>query len=514
MSTAVSTHTAAEAQILTPDASNFLTKLARQFEARRQELLARRRTRQQYIDRGILPDFMPETAGIRQEEWTVAPIPKDLLDRRVEITGPVDRKMIINALNSGASVFMADFEDSNSPTWQNNVEGQLNLREAVNGTIRYTSPEGKRYELASRVATLMVRPRGWHLDERHFVVDGKPISGSLFDFGLYFFHNARNLIAKGTGPYFYLPKLEGHLEARLWNDVFCLAQDELGIPRGTIRGTVLIETILAAFEMDEILYELREHSSGLNCGRWDYIFSFIKKFRNRPDFVLPDRATLTMDKHFLNSYVELLIQTCHRRGIHAMGGMAAQIPIKSDPVANEKALEKVRQDKLREVRAGHDGTWVAHPGLVPVAKEIFDEHMKTVNQISRPLKPVHVTTQDLCDVTKGEITLEGLRWNIDVGLQYLESWLRGSGCVPIYNLMEDAATAEICRAQVWQWVKHGATLSDGSKVTRALVQQVIAEQQNKLGGTRMDAAAKIYDQMMTRPDFPEFLTLVAYDYID
>jgi malate synthase len=514
MSTAVSTHTAAEAQILTPDASNFLTKLARQFEARRQELLARRRVRQQDIDRGKMPDFLPETAGLRQKEWSVAPIPKDLLDRRVEITGPVDRKMIINALNSGASVFMADFEDSNSPTWQNNVEGQLNLCEAVDSTIRYTSPEGKQYELAASVATLMVRPRGWHLDERHFLVDGKPISGSLFDFGLYFFHNARNLIAKGTGPYFYLPKLESHLEARLWNDVFCLAQDELGIPRGTIRATVLIETILAAFEMDEILYELREHSAGLNCGRWDYIFSFIKKFRNRPDFVLPDRATLTMDKHFLNSYVELLIQTCHRRGIHAMGGMAAQIPIKSNPVANEKALEKVRQDKLREVRAGHDGTWVAHPGLVPVAKEIFDAHMKSANQISRPPRPVQVTAQDLCDVTKGEITLEGLRWNIDVGLQYLESWLRGSGCVPIYNLMEDAATAEICRAQVWQWVKHGATLSDGSKVTRELVQQVIAEQKSKLGGARMDAAAKIYDQMMTRPDFPEFLTLVAYDYID
>ena len=514
MSTAVPTRSAAEAQILTLEASNFLTKLARQFESRRQELLARRRARQEDIDGGKTPDFLSETAGIRQKEWTVAAIPTDLLDRRVEITGPVDRKMIINALNSGASVFMADFEDSNSPTWQNNIEGQLNLREAVNGTIRYTSPEGKQYELAPSVATLMVRPRGWHLDERHFVVDGKPISGSFFDFGLYFFHNARNLMAKGTGPYFYLPKLESHLEARLWNDVFCFAQDELGIPRGTIRATVLIETILAAFEMDEILYELREHSAGLNCGRWDYIFSFIKKFRNRPDFVLPDRATLTMDKHFLNSYVELLIQTCHRRGIHAMGGMAAQIPIKSDPVANETALERVRQDKLREVHAGHDGTWVAHPGLVPVAKEIFDTYMKSANQIAQPLKHIQVTAKDLCAVTKGEITLEGLRWNIDVGLQYLESWLRGSGCVPIYNLMEDAATAEICRAQVWQWLKHGATLSDGSKVTRELVQLVIAEQKHKLGGARMDVAAKIYDQMMTRPDFPEFLTLVAYDYID
>jgi malate synthase len=508
------TRTAAEAQILTSEASAFLTRLARKFEGRRRELLARRRVRQQEIDAGKMPDFLPETAGIRQDEWMVAPIPNDLLDRRVEITGPVDRKMIINALNSGASVFMADFEDSNSPTWQNNVEGQLNLRAAVNGTISYTSPEGKRYELAPPLATLLVRPRGWHLDERHFLVDGKPISGSLFDFGLYFFHNAAHLIEKGTGPYFYLPKLESHLEARLWNDVFCFAQDELGIPRGTIRATVLIETILAAFEMDEILYELREHSSGLNCGRWDYIFSFIKKFRNRPDFVLPDRSTLTMDKHFLNSYVELLIQTCHRRGIHAMGGMAAQIPIKNDPAANEKALEKVRQDKLREVRAGHDGTWVAHPGLVPIAKEVFDAHMKGANQISRPGGPVQITAQDLLSVVKGQITSDGLRWNIDVGLQYLESWLRGSGCVPIYNLMEDAATAEICRAQVWQWVKHGATLSDGRRVTQELVRNVIDEQKNKLGGARMDSAAQIYDQMMTSPDFPEFLTLVAYDYIE
>jgi malate synthase len=514
MSTTAPTRTEAEAQILTPEAIPFLTKLAREFEGRRHELLARRRVRQNEIDGGTMPDFLAETAAIRQAEWTVAPIPNDLLDRRVEITGPVDRKMIINALNSGASVFMADFEDSNSPTWQNNVEGQLNLRAAVNGTITYTSPEGKRYALAPNVATLMVRPRGWHLEERHFLVAGKPISGSLFDFGLYFFHNAAQLIEKGTGPYFYLPKLESYLEARLWNDVFCFAQDELGIPRGTIRATVLIETILAAFEMDEILYELREHASGLNCGRWDYIFSFIKKFRNQPNFVLPDRSTLTMDKHFLNAYVELLIQTCHRRGIHAMGGMAAQIPIKNDPAANEKALEKVRQDKLREVRAGHDGTWVAHPGLVPIAKEIFDAHMKGANQISRCGGHVQITAQDLLSVVKGEITADGLRWNIDVGLQYLESWLRGSGCVPIYNLMEDAATAEICRAQVWQWVKHGATLIDGRRVNQELARNVINEQKNKLGGARMDAAARIYDQMMTSPDFPEFLTIVAYDYLE
>jgi malate synthase len=503
-----------ETEVLTPEASAFLTKVAREFEPRRHELLARRRIRQQKIDAGQMPDFLSETAHIRDKEWTVAPIPTDLLDRRVEITGPVDRKMIINALNSGANVFMADFEDSNSPTWLNNLEGQANLRDAIDGTIRYVSPEGKRYELNSRVATLLVRPRGWHLEEKHFLVDGKPISGSLFDFGLYFFHNAKRLIRKGTGPYFYLPKLECHLEARLWNDVFCFAQDELGIPRGTIRATVLIETILAAFEMDEILYELREHSSGLNCGRWDYIFSFIKKFRNRPDFVLPDRSTLTMDKHFLKSYVDLLIQTCHRRGIHAMGGMAAQIPIKSDPAANERALEKVRQDKIREVHAGHDGTWVAHPALVPLAKEIFDTHMKEANQISRRREDVRISAKDLLAVTEGKITEEGLRWNIDVGLQYLESWLRGSGCVPIYNLMEDAATAEICRSQVWQWVRHGAALSDGRRVTQELVRQVIIEQKSKLQGPRLAEAAEIFDYMMTSPDFAEFLTLAAYDYID
>jgi len=512
MSTAVISRSPVESQILTPEASAFLTKLAKEFEPRRQELLARRCTRQQRIDAGELPGFLTETAHIREMEWTVAPIPHDLLDRRVEITGPVDRKMIINALNSGASVFMADFEDSNSPTWQNNLEGQANLRDAVDGTITYTSPEGKRYDLNDRVATLVVRPRGWHLNEKHFQVNGVPVSGSLFDFALYFFHNAERLIRKGTGPYFYLPKLESHLEARLWNDVFCFAQDELGIPRGTIRATVLIETILAAFEMDEILYELREHSSGLNCGRWDYIFSFIKKFRNRPEFVLPDRSTLTMEKDFLKSYVDLLIHTCHRRGVHAMGGMAAQIPIKNDPDANHRAIEKVRQDKLREVQAGHDGTWVAHPGLVPIAKEIFDARIKEANQIHRRHDEVHVAASDLLSVTEGEITENGLRWNIDVGLQYLESWLRGSGCVPIYNLMEDAATAEICRAQVWQWLRHGAKLSNGNQITIELVRRVIGEQKSKLKSSA--ETAEIFDRMMTSPDFAEFLTLVAYDYID
>jgi len=516
------TPTQAESSILSSDARAFLLQLAARFEPRRQELLARRRTVQREIDHGKFPDFLPETAGIRQGDWKVAPIPEDLRDRRVEITGPVERKMIINALNSAASVFMADFEDSNSPTWNNNIEGQQNLQDAIRGTIRYESPEGKRYQLRSNLATLMVRPRGWHLDEKHFLVEGKPISASLFDFGLFFFHNAAALLSKGTGPYFYLPKLENHLEARLWNDVFCFAQDELGIPRGSIRATVLIETILAAFEMDEILYELREHSAGLNCGRWDYIFSFIKKFRAHPEFVLPDRSLVTMERHFLGSYVELLIQTCHRRGIHAMGGMAAQIPIRNDAAANEQALEKVRRDKLREVHAGHDGTWVAHPGLVPVAMEIFDKYMPEANQISSAKKsterPVRtVQAQDLLAVPEGDITVEGLRWNIDVGLQYLHSWLRGSGCVPIYNLMEDAATAEICRAQVWQWVKHGAHLRDGRPVTEGMVKEIIRQRAAELGARndeKLGQAARVLEELTTSREFAEFLTLASYDLLD
>ena len=513
----------AQKEILTDEAVSFISGLAAAFEDRRQQCLARRGERQVLIDQGQRPDFLAETHEIRERGWTVAPIPKDLLDRRVEITGPVDRKMIINALNSGASVFMADFEDSNSPTWQNNLDGQVNLRDAARGEIRFTSPEGKKYELVDKPATLMVRPRGWHLNEKHFLVGGKPISGSLFDFGLYFFHNAKTLIARGTGPYFYLPKLESHMEARLWNDVFLYAQDQLKIPRGTIRATVLIETILASFEMDEILYELREHSAGLNCGRWDYIFSFIKKFRNRPDCVLPNRAQVTMEQHFLDSYVRLLIHTCHRRKVHAMGGMAAQIPIKNDPVANEKALDKVRQDKLREVRAGHDGTWVAHPALVALAREIFDAHMKGPNQIDRPLGDVHVTARDLLAIPPGDITIEGLRWNVDVGLQYLAAWLDSNGCVPIYNLMEDAATAEICRAQVWQWVRHSAKLHDGRIVTREMVRSVLAEELDKLrkqvGKQRFDAgtfraAGKILDELMTGEKFYDFLTLPAYDKLD
>src|SRR5579863_41518 len=509
----------AQAEILSEAAANFLTRLSVRFEPRRQELLQRRGVRQQGIEAGKMPGFLAETAEIRASDWRVAPIPDDLLDRRVEITGPVERKMIINALNSGASVFMADFEDSNSPTWQNNLDGQLNLRDAVNGAIDYVSPEGKKYALGERTATLMVRPRGWHLDEKHFLVAGRPISGSLFDFGLFFFHNAKALIGKGSGPYFYLPKMESHLEARLWNDVFNFAQDYVGVPKGAVRATVLIETILAAFEMDEILYELREHSSGLNCGRWDYIFSFIKKFSNRPDFILPNRAEVTMTQHFLASYVELLIHTCHRRGAHAMGGMAAQIPIKNDPEANEKALAKVREDKLREVKAGHDGTWVAHPGLVSVAKDIFNEYMKEPNQINVKRPKVNVTAKDLLAIPKGSMTLEGLKWNIDVGLQYLASWLNGNGCVPIYNLMEDAATAEISRAQDWQWVKHGVKLQSGETVTPQLVREATAGildkmkaqmGEEKFKASKLPEAGKILVQLMTSPDFHEFLTLDAY----
>src|SRR5271169_843875 len=464
-------HSDAQPGILTPQATEFLLALHTRLEPTRQALLQERKKRQASLDAGQLPHFLEASLPTREASWKVAPIPADLLDRRVEITGPPDRKMIINALNSGASVFMADFEDSNSPTWENCIEGQRNLYDAVRRTIEYRSAEGKEYKLNPNPAVLFVRPRGWHLNEKHFLVNGTPISGSLFDFGLFFFHNAKAQIASGTGPYFYLPKLEQHEEARLWNDVFVFAQDYIGIPKGTIRATVLIETITAAFEMDEILYELRDHSAGLNCGRWDYIFSFIKKFRNHASHVLPDRGVVTMEQPFLHSYVELLIHTCHRRGIHAMGGMAAQIPIRNNPEANEKAMERVKQDKLREVRAGHDGTWVAHPGLVPVAKTIFDEYMPTAYQISRQREDVHVTAKDLLAVPDGDITEEGLRWNIDVGLRYLGSWLEGSGCVPIYNLMEDAATAEICRAQVWQWIKHGARLKDGRLVTEEMVRE-------------------------------------------
>jgi malate synthase len=508
--------------ILSPAATAFIAELHRNFDVRRRDLLARRIIRQRNADNGELPDFLPETESIRKSDWTVASIPADLADRRVEITGPVERKMVINALNSGANMFMADFEDSNSPTWTNNLTGQVNLRDAVRGDIEYTSPEGKKYALGAKPATLLVRPRGWHLLERHFLVDGEPISGSLFDFGLFLFHNAKTLIAKGSGPYFYLPKIQSHLEARLWNDVFLFAQEYIGIPRGAIRATVLIETIRASFEMDEILYELREHSAGLNCGRWDYIFSFIKVFRNYKSFLLPDRSRLTMDRDFLKAYVDLLIKTCHRREIHAMGGMAAQIPIKNDAAANEAALEKVRSDKLREVKAGHDGTWVAHPGLVPIAKEIFDAHMQTPNQIHVKRLDVNVTAADLLRVPNGEITEGGLRLNVDVGIQYLESWLRGSGCVPIYNLMEDAATAEISRCQVWQWLQGEAQMSDGRKITGEMVREIIPSQlqhiRSVVGPANFDQgkfplAAQLFEQMLVSDDLKEFLTLEASQYL-
>ncbi len=513
----------AYAQILTPEAIRFVEELVRRFEPRRQELLERRRTRQKEIDAGKFPDFLPQTQSIRESDWTVAPIPKDLLRRRVEITGPVDRKMTINAFNSGADVFMADFEDSLSPTWANLIEGQIHLRDAARGTISYTSPDGKEYRLNEKIATLMVRPRGWHLPEKHVRIDGFAVSASLFDFGLAFFHNAKTLIERGTGPYFYLPKMESHLEARLWNDVFNFAQDSLKIPRGTIRATVLIETILAAFEMNEILWELKDHSAGLNCGRWDYIFSFIKKFRNHPQFLLPDRAQVTMDKAFLKAYVDLLIQTCHRREIHAMGGMAAQIPIKSDPKASEAAREKVRADKRREVTAGHDGTWVAHPGLVPVAMEMFDRHMKGPHQIGKKRSEVKISAKELLSVPEGTITEQGLRTNVNVGVLYLEAWMRGVGCVPLYHLMEDAATAEISRTQVWQWVKHRAKMTNGQGVTADLVKSTMRQElqsirqsigEKSYAAGAFERASALFLDMMTRSDFPEFLTLVAYEQID
>ena len=502
-------------EILTPDALNFIAILHTAFDPTREKLLARRKEIQNKIEAGFFPDFLEETRHIRESDWKAAPIPKDLLDRRVEITGPVDRKMVINALNSGARVYMADFEDSHAPTWTGTIEGQINLRDAVRRKIAYTSPEGKKYSLGEKPATLFVRPRGWHLLEKHLLVDGRPVSASLFDFGLFFFHNAKEQISRGTGPYFYLPKMESHLEARLWNDTFNLAQDTLGIPRGTIRATVLIETILAAFEMDEILHELKEHSAGLNCGRWDYIFSFIKKFRNNSRFILPDRAQVTMNVHFLKSYVHLLIRTCHRRGVHAMGGMAAQIPIKNNPEKNLAAMEKVRNDKLREVKAGHDGTWVAHPGLVGLAQEIFDSEMKGENQISSERPEITITSADLLTVPTGEITETGLKTNVNVALLYLESWLKGVGCVPLYDLMEDAATAEISRAQVWQWIRHG-------KFTIQKFQEILEKEVNEVKRSRgtpaanssaekLDRAAGLLRKIISDENFAEFLTLPAYD---
>jgi malate synthase len=507
------------AHILSVEALAFIAKLHRRFEARRQELLAKRAARQKQFDAGALPDFLAETQQVRESDWKVAPQPKDLLERRVEITGPTDRKMVINALNSGASTFMADFEDANCPTWQNMIEGQLNLHDAVRRTIGFEQG-GKRYRLDERTAVLIPRPRGWHLDERHVTVDGRPVSGSIFDFALYFFHNAKELLARGSGPYFYLPKLESHLEARLWNDIFVAAQKESGLPGGTIKATALIETVVAAFEMDEILYELREHSSGLNIGRWDYIFSCIKKFRANHDFCLADRAQVTMTAPFMRAYALLLVKTCHKRGAPAMGGMAAQIPIKNDPAANEAALEKVRQDKLREVTDGCDGTWVAHPALVPIAKEVFDAHMPEPNQYARQRPDVNVTAKDLLDFQPEKpITEAGLRNNISVGIQYLGAWLAGNGCVPVFNLMEDAATAEISRSQIWQWIRSPkGVLDDGRKVTVELFRQLLKDELAKVkaqgGEGKYDEAAALFERITADDEYVEFLTLPAYQLID
>ena len=500
--------------VLTPEALDFVDNLTRTFAPQLAELLARRPQTQAKLDAGWRPDFLAETAAIRDASWRGPSIPDDLHDRRVEITGPVDRKMVINALNSGAQVFMADFEDSNSPTWANVIDGQINLRDAVRREITYFHPRKQvTYELADDVATLMVRPRGWHLVERHMHVDGRPVPAALFDFGLFFFHNAAELIERGSGPYFYLPKLENHLEARLWNDVFVHAQQTLGIPVGSIRATVLIETITAAFEMDEIIYELRDHSAGLNCGRWDYIFSFIKKFRNDPAFLMPDRAQVGMTQPCMHAYTQLVVKTCHRRGVHAIGGMAAQIPIKSDPEKNAAALAKVRADKTREVRDGHDGTWVAHPGLVPLARDIFDEHMSGAHQIDRQRDDVEPDADKLLEVPAGTCTLDGVRLNIRVGVQYLEAWLRGEGCVPLYDLMEDAATAEISRTQVWQQLRHGAVMDDGDPLTTDRFRQLVAEvvEEDGLTGGRFEEAITLFDTLCTSDNFVEFLTLPAYE---
>ena len=511
-------------EILSAEAVAFVAMLERRFGAERRRLLAARAQFQARIDAGENPAFRPETKAIRESDWTIAGTPDDLADRRVEITGPVDRKMIINALNCGASCFMADFEDAAAPTFEAMIAGQVNLRDAARRTIAMTDPNsGKSYALGDETATLIVRPRGWHLEEAHLRVDGEPVSASLFDFGLLFFHNAAALQARGSGPYFYLPKLEHYEEAALWNAVFVAAQEELGLPIGTIKATVLIETITAAFEMDEILYALKDHIVGLNCGRWDYIFSVIKTFRNRADCVLPDRGLVTMTQPFMCAYSRLLIKTCHRRGAHAMGGMAAQIPIKGDDEANGQAFGKVRADKEREAGDGHDGTWVAHPGLVPVAREVFDRLMPEANQVSLQLGNVTVTEADLIAMPEGEITEEGLRNNIRVGIQYIEAWLAGRGAVPLYNLMEDAATAEISRAQIWQWMRHGACFTDGRAIDRALVDRLLAEEiaalkealgEGRFEGGHFDDAVALFTEVATADDFPTFLTLPAYQVLN
>ena len=511
-------------EVLSPAALDFVAGLSRRFGGRIADALERRAVRRARFAAGERPSFPAETASIRAAEWRVAPPAPGLVQRIVEITGPVDRKMIINALNSGADVFMADFEDATSPTWENLVQGQANLRDAVRRSITFEDPASRKsYALGRSIATLVVRPRGLHLPERHLLVDGAPVPGPLFDFGLYFFHNAIELVAGGSGPYFYIPKLESHLEARLWNEIFLHAQEELGIPRGTIRATVLIETLPAAFEMEEILYELREHSAGLNCGRWDYIFSFIKTLREDPGAVFPDRSQVTMQQPCMRAYTQLAVRTCHRRGAHAMGGMAAQIPIRDNPAANELAFEKVRADKAREARDGHDGTWVAHPALVPVAREAFGDRMTGPHQIERRLRIRDTTPAELLKVPEGTRTEAGLRLNVRVGIQYIEAWLRGIGAVPLYNLMEDAATAEISRTQVWQWVHHGARLNDGQVVTGELVEQVIAQEMGiieaeigaeRFGSGRFPEARGLFSRLVTSPALDEFLTTGAYEILE
>lgn len=505
-------------EILTPEAVAFVADLHRRFDGRRRELLQARQARQARFDAGELPDFLAETSHVRAADWRVAPIPSDLLDRRVEITGPVDRKMIINALNCGAKVFMADFEDATAPTWANVVEGQVNLKDRWNGVLDHVDPKsGKSYALGANPAVLKVRPRGWHLPERHLEVDGAPVAGALFDFGLYVFHNARAALAQGSGPYFYLPKLESHLEARLWNDVFVRAQEALGLPVGTFKATVLIETIPAAFEMDEILFELKDHIVGLNCGRWDYIFSFIKRLGRRAEFLTPDRSAMVMGKAFLGAYSLKLVQTCHRRGAFAMGGMAAQIPVKGDEAANQAAFAKVRADKEREAGAGHDGTWVAHPDLVPVAMEVFDRLMPAANQLDKTLEGLEITQGQMLELHDGARTETGAREAIRVGVRYTQAWLEGRGAVPLYNLMEDAATAEICRTQLWQWVRLGAELDDGRVLTSelfvSLFTQEMADLRREFGSPRLEEAAHLFTRMVLSDTLEEFLTLPAYELI-
>ena len=514
--------TGRQREILTEDALGFVADLQREFGPRRDGLLAQRRERQAELDAGGTLDFLPSTRQVRESDWRVSPVPDDLQVRKVELTGPTDRKMVINALNSGASVFMADFEDANTPTWANLVDGHVNLADAIAGTIEFTNPDGREYRLDERTATLVVRPRGWHLPEKHIAVDGAPLVGAFMDFGLYFFHNAKRLIERGSGPYFYLPKTESHLEARLWNDIFSWSQDRLGIPRGTVKATVLIEVITAAFEMDEILYELREHSGGLNAGRWDYIFSLIKKFSSRPEMCLPDRAQVTMTVPFMRAYTELLIRTCHRRGAFALGGMAAFIPTRKDPNANETALARVREDKVREANDGMDGTWVAHPDLVPTAMAEFDKVLGARrNQLERTRDEVRVEATEMLDVRipGATVTDAGVRANVSVAIQYLESWLRGTGAAAINNLMEDAATAEISRSQIWQWVRHGAKSAEGTAITREWVRKIEDEELAKLRqayGERFDsmqfaAARELFDEVALSGDFVEFLTLPGYD---